>query len=116
MNDSFPFLWPIKVARVVVSLFVSMFYIASLNVFLMACACKKHDGHWIHLVFGVGECSSTSSAESTQSSSGGWTAHKVMFTSDLVANQLTQLLFKLTVTHSSSTWFKEMLASGRAAI
>lgn len=55
MNDNFPFLWPIKVARVVVSLFVSMFYIASLNVFLMACACKKdHDGLWKHLVWGLG--------------------------------------------------------------
>jgi len=55
MNDSFPFLWPIKVARVVVSLFVSMFYIASLNIFLMACACDKHDGGWKHLVFKLGE-------------------------------------------------------------
>eukprot|EP00882_Tetradesmus_deserticola_P006573 GHRQ01006917.1.p1 GENE.GHRQ01006917.1~~GHRQ01006917.1.p1 ORF type:complete len:1485 (+),score=562.58 GHRQ01006917.1:723-5177(+) len=54
MNDNFPFLWPIKVARVVVSVFVSMFYIASLNVFLMACACKKdsHTNHWLHLVWG----------------------------------------------------------------
>jgi hypothetical protein len=54
MNDNFPFLWPIKVARVVVSLFVSMFYIASLNVFLMACACKKdkYTGLWLHLVWG----------------------------------------------------------------
>ena len=55
MNDSFPYLWPIKVARVVVSLFVSMFYIACLNVFLMACACDNHDGHWKHLVFKLGE-------------------------------------------------------------
>lgn len=61
MNDSFPFLWPIKVARVVVTLFVSMFYIASLNIFLMACACNKHDGHWIHLVFGVGRFTSRAS-------------------------------------------------------
>lgn len=55
MNDSFPFLWPIKVARVVVSLFVSMFYIASLNVFLMACACDKHGDSWKHLVFKLGK-------------------------------------------------------------
>lgn len=55
MNDNFPFLWPIKVARVVVSLFVSMFYIAALNIFLMACACKKVDSRWEHLVFHVGE-------------------------------------------------------------
>jgi hypothetical protein len=57
MNDNFPFLWPIKVARVVVSLFVSMFYIASLNVFLMACACKKdkYTGHWLHLVWHIGK-------------------------------------------------------------
>lgn len=55
-NDNFPYLWPIKVARVVVSLFVSMFYIASLNVFLMACACNKQpDGRWKHLVFKLGE-------------------------------------------------------------
>eukprot|EP00879_Flechtneria_rotunda_P025714 GHRR01027353.1.p1 GENE.GHRR01027353.1~~GHRR01027353.1.p1 ORF type:complete len:302 (+),score=55.01 GHRR01027353.1:224-1129(+) len=53
MNDSFPFLWPIKVARVVVSLFVSMFYIASLNIFLMASACDKQGGHWKHIVFDV---------------------------------------------------------------
>ncbi|WIA28374.1 hypothetical protein OEZ86_010920 [Tetradesmus obliquus] len=53
MNDNFPFLWPIKVARVVVSLFVSMFYIASLNIFLMACACKKDEytHKWLHLVW-----------------------------------------------------------------
>jgi hypothetical protein len=58
MNDNFPFLWPIKVARVVVSLFVSMFYIASLNVFLMACACKqdKYTGLWLHLVWGNSKC------------------------------------------------------------
>jgi hypothetical protein len=58
MNDNFPFLWPIKVARVVVSLFVSMFYIASLNIFLMACACKqdKYTGLWLHLVWGNSEC------------------------------------------------------------
>eukprot|EP00879_Flechtneria_rotunda_P031050 GHRR01033887.1.p1 GENE.GHRR01033887.1~~GHRR01033887.1.p1 ORF type:complete len:216 (-),score=55.63 GHRR01033887.1:411-998(-) len=55
MNDSFPFLWPIKVARVVVSLFVSMFYIASLNIFLMASACDKQGGHWKHIVFDVGK-------------------------------------------------------------
>jgi hypothetical protein len=55
MNDSFPFLWPIKVARVVVSLFVSMFYIASLNIFLMACACDNHGGKWKHLVFKLGK-------------------------------------------------------------
>jgi hypothetical protein len=54
MNDSFPFLWPIKVARVVVSIFVSMFYIASLNIFLMACACKKEGGVWKHLVWHLG--------------------------------------------------------------
>eukprot|EP00882_Tetradesmus_deserticola_P017752 GHRQ01019038.1.p3 GENE.GHRQ01019038.1~~GHRQ01019038.1.p3 ORF type:complete len:124 (-),score=25.09 GHRQ01019038.1:955-1326(-) len=57
MNDNFPFLWPIRVARVVVSVFVSMFYIASLNVFLMACACKKdsYTNHWLHLVWGNSE-------------------------------------------------------------
>lgn len=60
MNDSFPFLWPIKVARVVVSLFVSMFYIASLNIFLMACACDNEGGKWKHLFFQLGECCSTS--------------------------------------------------------
>lgn len=55
MNDSFPFLWPIKVARIVVSLFVSMFYIASLNVFLMACACERQpSGRWTHLYFNLG--------------------------------------------------------------
>lgn len=57
MNDNFPALWPIKVARVVVSLFVSMFYIASLNIFLMACACDKQaNGKWKHLVFKLSEC------------------------------------------------------------
>jgi len=58
MNDNFPFLWPIKVARVVVSLFVSMFYIASLNIFLMACACKKDEytHKWLHLVWHNGAC------------------------------------------------------------
>jgi hypothetical protein len=54
-NDSFPFLWPIKVARVVVSVFVSMFYIASLNIFLIACQCNKEDGRWIHMIWGLGK-------------------------------------------------------------
>lgn len=54
-NDSFPFLWPIKLARVVVSLFVSMFYIASLNIFLIAIQCGNHSGHWEHLIYGIGE-------------------------------------------------------------
>ena len=57
-NDSFPFLWPIKVARVVVSLFVSMFYIASLNVFLIAMQCEPstYGGkrHWVHLIYHLG--------------------------------------------------------------
>jgi hypothetical protein len=59
-NDSFPFLWPIKVARIVVSLFVSMFYIASLNIFLIALQCEpeldtsgKH--HWMHLIYDIGD-------------------------------------------------------------
>lgn len=55
MNDSFPFLWPIKVARVVVSLFVSMFYLLSLNIFLMACACNQVDGKWKHLYWKLGK-------------------------------------------------------------
>jgi hypothetical protein len=56
MNDNFPFLWPIKVARVVVSLFVTMFYIASLNIFLTACTCwPKADGKWEHMYFKLGE-------------------------------------------------------------
>jgi hypothetical protein len=59
-NDSFPFLWPIKVARIVVSLFVSMFYIASLNIFLIAMQCKpeydeKSKRHWVHLIYHHGE-------------------------------------------------------------
>jgi len=58
-NDSFPFLWPIKVARIVVSLFVSMFYIASLNIFLIALQCKpeldaKGKRHWVHLIYHLG--------------------------------------------------------------
>jgi hypothetical protein len=58
-NDSFPFLWPIKVARIVVSLFVSMFYIASLNIFLIAMQCKPKtdaDGvrHWEHIIYHIG--------------------------------------------------------------
>lgn len=55
MNDNFPFLWPIKVARVVVSLFVTMFYIASLNIFLTACTCNKVDGKWKHMYFKLGK-------------------------------------------------------------
>jgi len=39
-SDSWPALWPIKVARVVVSVFVSIFYMASLNVFLIALQCS----------------------------------------------------------------------------
>lgn len=56
MNDNFPFLWPIKVARLVVSLFVTMFYIASLNIFLTACTCwPLPSGKWKHMYFGLGE-------------------------------------------------------------
>jgi hypothetical protein len=60
-NDSFPFLWPIKVARIVVSLFVSMFYIASLNIFLIAMQCEPTldadtgKKHWVHLIYHLGE-------------------------------------------------------------
>jgi hypothetical protein len=54
-NDNFPALWPIKVARVVVSVFVSMFYIASCNIFLTACQCSKHDGVWVHSVWKISE-------------------------------------------------------------
>ena len=59
-NDSFPFLWPIKVARIVVSLFVSIFYIASLNIFLIAVQCEPEvdaEGkrHWMHLIYHIGE-------------------------------------------------------------
>lgn len=57
MNDNFPFLWPIKVARVVVSLFVTMFYIASLNIFLTACTCwPLPSGKWEHMYFKLGAC------------------------------------------------------------
>ena len=56
-HDSFPFLWPIRVARVVVSVFFAMFYIAALNIFLTALQCSRGaDGHWTHLVYGLGEC------------------------------------------------------------
>lgn len=59
-NDSFPFLWPIKVARIVVSLFVSMFYIASLNIFLICIQCVPEIGedgrrHWMHLIYHTGD-------------------------------------------------------------
>ncbi len=52
-NDNFPFLWPIKVARIVVSVFVSMFYIASLNIFLIALQCDVNT--WKHHIYGCGE-------------------------------------------------------------
>lgn len=38
-NDNFPFLWPIKFVRVVVSIFFGTFYIASINIFLTAAEC-----------------------------------------------------------------------------
>ncbi|GAX73194.1 hypothetical protein CEUSTIGMA_g647.t1 [Chlamydomonas eustigma] len=38
-NDSFPFLWPIKFVRVVVSVFVGTLYIASINIFLTVAQC-----------------------------------------------------------------------------
>jgi hypothetical protein len=40
VSDRWPALWPIKVARVVVSVFVSIFYMASLNIFLIALQCS----------------------------------------------------------------------------
>jgi hypothetical protein len=43
-NNSFPFLWPIHVLRVVVSVFIMIFYIPSLNMFLMSFQCKLDHG------------------------------------------------------------------------
>lgn len=56
-NDSFPFLWPIKFVRVVVSFFFGMFYIAALNIYLVMLECEpdKYSGHWVHHVWHVGE-------------------------------------------------------------
>lgn len=66
MNDNFPTLWPIKVARVVVSVFVSMFYIAALNIFLIALQCDfLHTG--VHLIYGKRECH----AQQLESRTGG---------------------------------------------
>jgi len=39
-NNNFPFVWPIKVLRIVISLFFGIFYIVSLNVFLTAVECN----------------------------------------------------------------------------
>jgi hypothetical protein len=50
-NDHFPFLWPIQVLRVVVSLFFGMTYIVSLNIFIMMLVCVKTDGTWIHSIY-----------------------------------------------------------------
>lgn len=47
-NDSFPFLWPIKFVRVVVSFFFGMFYIAALNVYLVMLECAPYNGVWEH--------------------------------------------------------------------
>lgn len=44
----------LQVARVVVSLFVAMFYIASLNIFLVALQCKPYKGRWEHLIYHIG--------------------------------------------------------------
>lgn len=38
-NNNFPFVWPIKMLRIVISLFFGMFYIVSLNIFLTALEC-----------------------------------------------------------------------------
>lgn len=52
-NDTFPFLWPIKFLRVVVSLFFGMLYIAALNIFLsnLECYDKYGNGVWYHHMF-----------------------------------------------------------------
>ena len=54
-NDSFPFLWPIKFVRVVVSVFFGTFYIASINIFLTASECVPKHGTWIHHIWEEGE-------------------------------------------------------------
>lgn len=56
INDSFPFLWPIQVLRVVVSVFINVFYIAALNIFLISFQCRQDKlGVWIHNIYGT-EC------------------------------------------------------------
>lgn len=47
---------PPQVARVVVSVFVAMLYIAALNIFLTAIQCKPdHDTHvWKHIIYHTG--------------------------------------------------------------
>ena len=56
--DNFPFIWPIKFVRVVVSLFFGMFYIAVINVYLVMLQCGKDPvtGIWVHAEWGVGGC------------------------------------------------------------
>lgn len=54
-NDSFPFLWPIKFVRVVVSFFFGMFYIAALNVYLVMLECMPVKGVWEHHAWHVRE-------------------------------------------------------------
>lgn len=64
-NDNFPFLWPIKFLRVVVSLFFGMLYIASLNIFLVnlevgghsAVQCSSLPASALHSIGGRLPCS-----------------------------------------------------------
>lgn len=39
-NDRFPYIWPIKVLRLVVAVFIVVFYIFSLDVFLISMDCN----------------------------------------------------------------------------
>jgi hypothetical protein len=50
-NDSFPFLWPIQLVRVVVSVFFNVFYIAALNIYLISFQCKQEQGVWMHNIY-----------------------------------------------------------------
>jgi len=54
-NDSFPFLWPVKFVRVVVSVFFGTFYIAAINIFLTAAECVPYHGSLEHHIWHLGE-------------------------------------------------------------
>ncbi|CAG9466689.1 unnamed protein product [Pedinophyceae sp. YPF-701] len=56
LTDRFPYVWPIKVLRFVVSIFFRTFYITVLNVFAVGPDCRSVDGKLVSDLFPDKEC------------------------------------------------------------
>lgn len=55
-RDTFPYLWPIKILRNILGLFFSIFYVTSLNFFLISLDCEDKGGRQTLAVFSDQPC------------------------------------------------------------